>query len=1024
MTEPNDSFAQATGVSPDFYLQNNYFTNDSVSPSDPNDYYRFYTLYGPSTLYAVLNGLSADADLYIYDQNQNIVASSAAGSNTSETINVALQGNQYYYVRVLSYNSANTTNYGLYLYNDYSGATLATARDNGISWGQTSSKYLAYNRISWEEYLDYRDNVDIVKFTMEASGTISLRMKDFTYSGALQATMELLDSSGNVLQTVSGIVGNGLNVDRYSAPAGTYYVRYTQTFGSDPYTLRIVSDYAGDVTGIARDLGNVSGSSRRLYDMVGNDFGLPTYGDAKDLYKFTLDKTSPIDLRLDIDTSAFPAPTFDANLSLAQDANNDGFISPGEVLLSSVNPGDDQISTTLGVGTYYVQVVQNGAYTNYQLDLDSDFDAVASDPQPYNNMSLARSFGALIGETPYLNDGFGISAGDFSDYFKFQMTAAGQISASAFLNSYYSRGTTKPTLSIVRDTNNNQRLDAGETITPFAVGSLTANLLAGTYFLHASGTGEQAAYYVRMVADYAGNTLATAKPLATISGATPPNQTFKDYIEQSFDVSSDVNDFYSFNLSSSYQVTLSTTGVAGEDLALSLIKDVNNNNAIDPGDILTTSNVLNSPTENLSRALTAGKYFVRVQGINGSTNYALTAKFGSGLLVTGNGGNNNLSGDFLNDTLNGLGGNDTLNGFAGNDILNGGADNDTYVFDTDTPLGSDVITDGAGIDTLNFANTTTKGINIQLWNPAAQVVTPGNLTLTLGSGNTIENGFGGSLNDVLTGNTLNNDLRGGAGNDILNGGAGNDKLDGGAGNDTYIFDADGSLGSDVITDGAGIDTLNFANTTTKGINIKLWNPAAQVVTPGNLTLTLGSGNTIENAFGGSLNDVLTGNTLNNDLRGGAGNDILNGGAGNDKLDGGGSNDTFVFQFGQSTSSLMDRIKDFAIGIDKIDLLSQAGAAMAAPVGFSRAANSAAATLTNVINQVFADANGAIAGNQALGVNRAALVQVATAGIAGTYLVINDGTAGFQANNDLLINITGYTGSLPPLGAIAVNSFFV
>jgi hypothetical protein len=53
-----------------------------------------------------------------------------------------------------------------------------------------------------------------------------------------------------------------------------------------------------------------------------------------------------------------------------------------------------------------------------------------------------------------------------------------------------------------------------------------------------------------------------------------------------------------------------------------------------------------------------------------------------------------------------------------------------------------------------------------------------------------------------------------------------------------------------------------------------------------------------------------------------------------------------------------------------------------------------------------------------------LVQTTTAGIAGTYLVVNDGVAGFQAANDLLINVTGYSGVLPGVGAIAVNSFFI
>ncbi|NCS79517.1 MAG: endo-1,3-1,4-beta-glycanase ExsH, partial [Microcystis aeruginosa K13-07] len=145
---------------------------------------------------------------------------------------------------------------------------------------------------------------------------------------------------------------------------------------------------------------------------------------------------------------------------------------------------------------------------------------------------------------------------------------------------------------------------------------------------------------------------------------------------------------------------------------------------------------------------------------------------------------------------------------------------------------------------------------------------------------------------------------------------------------------------------------------------------------------------------GSNNINGTGNASNNNITGNSGNNQINGGAGIDNLTGGNGADTFIFQFGQSTISTSDRITDFAINSDKIDLLTQAGNATSAPSNFSRAANSTV------------------------------IVQVTTGAIAGTYLVINDSTAGFQSSNDLLINITGFTGTLPALGNITVGNFFV
>jgi ELWxxDGT repeat protein len=249
---------------------------------------------------------------------------------------------------------------------------------------------------------------------------------------------------------------------------------------------------------------------------------------------------------------------------------------------------------------------------------------------------------------------------------------------------------------------------------------------------------------------------------------------------------------------------------------------------------------------------------------------------------------------------------------------------------------------------------------------------------------------------TATGTINNDDFIGTSGSDTIAGTSAADAITGLAGNDIYTVNNAGDLVIEALNQGA--DTVQASISYTLPDN-------------GENLLITGTGN---------LNG--TGNGLNNQITGNSGNNNLNGAAGVDTLTGGVGTDIFIFQFGQSTAAALDQVTDFAIGTDKIDLLSQAGGAINAPVAFTRATDSTTTNIDTIVTNVFTDANGATAGNQALGMNSAALVRVANT--TTTYLIINDGTAGFQSANDLVINLTGLTGTFPALGPIPVNSFFV
>lgn len=175
-----------------------------------------------------------------------------------------------------------------------------------------------------------------------------------------------------------------------------------------------------------------------------------------------------------------------------------------------------------------------------------------------------------------------------------------------------------------------------------------------------------------------------------------------------------------------------------------------------------------------------------------------------------------------------------------------------------TFAGINNIVGGQGADTLVGANVAT------VWNlDGTPTLTADGTTLSFSSFATLQ---GGSANDVFVISADTDlDLRGGAGHDVV------------------IFSDDVTL-SGSIQGGAGSDTIVLSGYSTS-VTINLEAGTATGVTDGI------SG--IENAAGGSGDDLLIGDSANNRLAGRAGDDILLGGAGNDVLLGGPGDDLLV-----------------------------------------------------------------------------------------------------------------------------------
>ena len=76
------------------------------------------------------------------------------------------------------------------------------------------------------------------------------------------------------------------------------------------------------------------------------------------------------------------------------------------------------------------------------------------------------------------------------------------------------------------------------------------------------------------------------------------------------------------------------------------------------------------------------------------------------------------------------------------------------------------------------------------------------------------------------------------------------------------------------------------------------------------------------------------------------------------------------------------------------------------------------TLSGAISAAYADANPNLSGNQALGANQA----IFFGWNGGKYVSVNDGLAPFNANTDLVINVTGMTGTMAT-GTLTTTNYF-
>lgn len=254
----------------------------------------------------------------------------------------------------------------------------------------------------------------------------------------------------------------------------------------------------------------------------------------------------------------------------------------------------------------------------------------------------------------------------------------------------------------------------------------------------------------------------------------------------------------------------------------------------------------------------------------------------------------------------------------------------------------------------------------------------------------------GAGDDTISGGGGNDTITPGAGNDTVNGGDSGDsinlashlttadKIDGGAGSDTVLLSGNYARGITFsATTMINVETLKLAS----GFSYKLTTDDATVASGQTLTVNasaLGSGNHL--VFNGAAETNGHFNILS--------------GQGADDLTGGALADTFVYaSASDSTSTSYDTIHNIDFSLDRLNV---AGSITAID-----------ATAHHALSANTLDANLAGAANGHLDAHGAMLVIGNKGTLDGQVFLLVDqnGTAGYQAGQDLVIHLAAYAHAL-------------
>ncbi|MBD2497910.1 PPC domain-containing protein [Nostoc sp. FACHB-280] len=226
--------------------------------------------------------------------------------------------------------------------------------------------------------------------------------------------------------------------------------------------------------------------------VVKNNFSLSESA-PNDIFQFRINSTSNVNLSL-TDISAGD----DADIILYRD-NGNGVFDAGDLLSSQVvglanasGNRDDAINRRLDAGTYFAEVRRFGLRSSGSVSYDFAVSATASNSTAGFSNLLPKEFelGNLSGDVTRSNN---VSNVDTSDTYSFSLGLFEGV------NITLSNLLADADIRLIRDSNNNRIVDAGEEVARSTRGGTTSELISnirqsGDYFLQVNQFSGQTGY--------------------------------------------------------------------------------------------------------------------------------------------------------------------------------------------------------------------------------------------------------------------------------------------------------------------------------------------------------------------------------------------------------------------------------------------------------------------------------------------------------------------------------------------------